>query len=559
MTSSNMKKLIFILIIQVCLMPALLYAQPKWAGKAAKSVFTLKTFKQDGSLLASGNGFFIGNEGEAVSNFSPFVGASRAVIIDASGKEMKVECITGANDLYDVARFRVSGKVSGLPVATTTITGSTAWVLPYSANKSARSQQGTIEKIDKAGDYDYYTLAMQMPENTVGCPLLNENGEAIGIMQLSVGDSNKSYAIAVQFALGLKITGLSFNEQVYKSTSVKKDLPNELEQAIVALYVSGPQMTKESYREMIDDFIRKFPTAADGYTYRAQEEVNDNLFDDADRDMQQAVKMASKKDEAHFSFAKLIFQKEIFKNDRTYSGWTLDKAIAEADEAYRINPLSSYLELKGRILFAQKKYAEAYDVYQRLTTSDLNASEMFFNASRCKEMLGDHTAQLALLDSTINRTSRPFTRETAAYLFIRAQAYEGQEKYRQAISDYNEYEQVMRSSLNGQFYYIRSQAEVKARLFQQALNDLSKAIELEPRNTLFLAEKASLEVRVNLSDAAIETAQKLIVIDSQLSDGYLFLGIAQCQKGQKTEGLRNLQKAKELGNPQADKLITKYQ
>lgn len=554
-----MKKRFFILIIQVCLMPALLWAQPKWAGKAAKSIFTLKTFKEDGSLLASGNGFFIGNEGEGVSNFSPFVGASRAVIIDASGKEMKVECITGANDLYDVARFRVSNKVSGLSVASTTSTGSTAWVLPYSANKAARSQQGTIEKIDKAGDYDYYTLAMQMPENTVGCPLLNENGEAIGIMQLSAGDTHKSYAIAVQFALGLKITGLSFNEQVYKSTLVKKDLPDELEQAIVALYVSGPQMNRETYREMINDFIRKFPTAADGYTYRAQEEVSDNLFDDADRDMQQAVKMAQKKDEAHYNYAKLIFQKEIFKSDRPYSAWSLDKAIAETDEAYRINPLSSYRELKGRILFAQKKYAEAYDVYQQLSTSDLNASEMFYNASRCKEMMGDRTAQLALLDSAVNHASRPFTRETAAYLFTRAQAYEGQEKYRQAISDYNEYEQVMRSSLNGQFYYIRSQAEVKARLFQQALNDLSKAIELEPRNTLFLAEKASLEVRVNLSDAAIETAQKLIVIDSQLSDGYLFLGIAQCQKGQKTEGLRNLQKAKELGNPQADKLITKYQ
>lgn len=554
-----MKKRFFILIIQVCLIPALLWAQPKWAGKAAKSIFTLKTFKEDGSLLASGNGFFIGNEGEGVSNFSPFVGASRAVIIDASGKEMKVECITGANDLYDVARFRVSNKVSGLSVASTTSTGSTAWVLPYSANKAARSQQGTIEKIDKAGDYDYYTLAMQMPENTVGCPLLNENGEAIGIMQLSAGDTHKSYAIAVQFALGLKITGLSFNEQVYKSTLVKKDLPDELEQAIVALYVSGPQMNRETYREIINDFIRKFPTAADGYTYRAQEEVSDNLFDDADRDMQQAVKMAQKKDEAHYNYAKLIFQKEIFKSDRPYSAWSLDKAIAETDEAYRINPLSSYRELKGRILFAQKKYAEAYDVYQQLSTSDLNASEMFYNASRCKEMMGDRTAQLALLDSAVNHASRPFTRETAAYLFTRAQAYEGQEKYRQAISDYNEYEQVMRSSLNGQFYYIRSQAEVKARLFQQALNDLSKAIELEPRNTLFLAEKASLEVRVNLSDAAIETAQKLIVIDSQLSDGYLFLGIAQCQKGQKTEGLRNLQKAKELGNPQADKLITKYQ
>ena len=116
----------------------------------------------------------------------------------------------------------------------------------------------------------------------------------------------------------------------------------------------------------------------------------------------------------------------------------------------------------------------------------------------------------------------------------------------------------MRSSLSANFYYIRSQAEVKARLYQQALNDLGKAIEMEPGNTLFTAEKASLEIRVNLTDQAMETARRLITLDGQLSDGYLFLGIAQCRKGQKDEGLRNLQKAKELGNPQADQLIEKY-
>jgi hypothetical protein len=42
------------------------------------------------------------------------------------------------------------------------------------------------------------------------------------------------------------------------------------------------------------------------------------------------------------------------------------------------------------------------------------------------------------------------------------------------------------------------------------------------------------------------------------SDGYLFLGLAQCLKGNKDEGLKNLQKAKELGDPQADELIEKY-
>ena len=82
--------------------------QPSWVKKATKSVFTLKTFAADGSLIASSNGFFTGTNGEAVSSFSPFKGASRAIIIDSQGKETEVVSILGANDIYDVARFRVA-------------------------------------------------------------------------------------------------------------------------------------------------------------------------------------------------------------------------------------------------------------------------------------------------------------------------------------------------------------------------------------------------------------------------------------------------------------------
>ena len=79
------------------------------------------------------------------------------------------------------------------------------------------------------------------------------------------------------------------------------------------------------------------------------------------------------------------------------------------------------------------------------------------------------------------------------------------------------------------------------------------------RETLYYAEKASLEVRVGLYDQAIQTAQECIQIAPDNSDGYLFLGVAQCLKGQKTEGIANLQKAKDLGDAQAQGLIEKYQ
>jgi hypothetical protein len=59
-------------------------------------------------------------------------------------------------------------------------------------------------------------------------------------------------------------------------------------------------------------------------------------------------------------------------------------------------------------------------------------------------------------------------------------------------------------------------------------------------------------------DEAIATAQECIGLDANNSDGYLFLGLAQCLKGQKADGISNLQKAKELGDPQAEGLIEKY-
>ena len=67
-----------------------------------------------------------------------------------------------------------------------------------------------------------------------------------------------------------------------------------------------------------------------------------------------------------------------------------------------------------------------------------------------------------------------------------------------------------------------------------------------------------MELRVGLYDQAVETANEIKAIEPDNSDGYLFLGLSQCMKGKKSEGLVNLQKAKELGYPQADALIEKY-
>ena len=536
------------------------YAQPSWVKKATKSVFTVKTFSQDGALIGSTNGFFVGTNGEAISNFSPFKGASRAVIIDASGKEMNVDCILGANDMYDIVKFRVNAsKTQPLAIANSIApVGSNSWLLPFRETKNIKS--GAIRKAETFQEnYAYYTVAMQTTENAVSCPLMNDAGEVLGLMQQPASERDSlSYAVSALFADSLKISGLSINDPTLKMTQIKKDLPATLTEANLFIYMANSQTDSATYVALVNDFVKKFPDAADGYMYRAQISAAALDYANAESDMQQALKKATNKDDVLFNYARMIYQKEIFQENKSYENWNLDKALSMIQEANSINPQPAYRQVEGNILFAQKKYDEAYNVFTGLTKTNMDKAEMWFAAARCREMQKDTTAMLALMDSTMATFTKPYLKQAGPYLWARANARIDAKKYRDAVNDLNDYEQLMAAQVNARFYYIRSQAEIEGRLYQQALNDLTKAVTMEPKETLYYAEKASLHIRVGQYDEAIATADESISIEPQGSDGYLFKGLAQCLKGDKKNGIPNLQKAKDLGDPQAEGLIQKY-
>ena len=552
-----MKKKILLILLGV--MPLVAMAQPSWAKKATKSVFTLKTFAEDGSLIGSSNGFFTSDKGDAVSNYTPFKGASRAVVIDASGKELPVVSIVGVNDMYDVVKFRVNGKTQPLAISSaTTPVSSQVWLLPYHEVKNVPA--GTVRKAETfQGEYEYYTVAMTMPANTVSTPLINQAGEVVGLMQQPATDKDTlSYAVSARFADSLRISGFGMNEATLLQTKIKKELPDDQKEAVLALYMASSRQDSASYVNMVEDFIRKFPKAADGYMYRAQIEASSNNFAAAEKDMETAISNSTQKDDTHYNYARMIYNKIIFQADVPYDNWTLDKALDEIRLANTLNPQPTYRQMEANILFGQKKYNEAYDIYTELANTNLKGAEVYFSAARCKEMLKDSTAMLALLDSAMNCFTKPYLKEAAPYLWARAQARLQAKKYRDAISDMNDYEELMVANINDNFYYLRHQAEVDGRLYQQALNDITRAIVMNPKETFYYAEKASLEIRVGLYDNAIATAKESITIDANDSDGYLFLGVAQCLKGNKKEGIPNLQKAKDMGNLQAEALIQKY-
>ena len=153
-----MKSKLLVLSFFLFQLPLATLQAQSWVKKTAKSVLTLKTFDANGTLLGSSGGVFIGEAGDAISSFAPFRGASSAVVIDAQGKEYPVEMLLGANDTYDVAKFRVTiKKPQGLTASKVKMTaGSPVYLLPYREMKTAVA--GQLSKSETFGQgYDYYT------------------------------------------------------------------------------------------------------------------------------------------------------------------------------------------------------------------------------------------------------------------------------------------------------------------------------------------------------------------------------------------------------------------
>lgn len=579
-----MKRLINIIVAM--LFCCMVVAQPSsWAKKAVKSLFTIKTFDANGALLGSGNGFFIGENGEAVSNCTPFIGAAKAIVIDAGGKQYDVDRIVGANEIYDVAQFHVNIKRSlPLSVATTADVESVVFILPY-AQKIAKPIESKVTKIEKVGaDYSYYTITLNALDNgavsekgngsvlngagskkenglaavnAVGSPVLNAAGEVVGMLQAAM-DGERQYAVSVKMATDFKPSPLAINDPTLRQIKIKKALPDDVEEALVALYLGTSNLDSLAVNTLIDDFITKFPTSIDGYAYRADRAFRALDFKAADDDLLAAIKMGEKKEYAHYNYAKMMFDKLVYLPEKPFDAWTLDKAKAEIDQAIAIADEPGFGKLNAQILFAQNKYDESAKVYQSLVDRGDALAENYYGMARCKAMLKDTTACLAMLDSAVATFSRPYLKEAGFYILERGKMLMDMGKYRLAVNDLNDYEQLMITHVNDNFYYLRSQAEVSGRLFKQALDDLDKALSLSPGNTLYLSEKASLQLRVGLTDDAMATAKECIKVNPDLSDGYLFLGVAQCVKGMKDEGLNNLEKAKTMGEPQAQAFIEKY-
>ena len=563
-----MKKTIW--IMTCCLVAQLASAQaPKWAEKAKKAVFSVVTYDKENKIKGTGNGFYIDAQGTALSDYTLFENAARAVVINADGKQQDVSRILGANSMYDIVKFNtpIDKKQTTLTLASQPAkVGETVYLLPYSTQKATTLQTGKVTSVDSIGNNSfYYTLEMKTGEKTVSCPIMNANGEVLGLIQKNASDeSMESYAIGASYGASLTISALSMNDGALNKIGIKKALPDTEEQALVFLYMSSEQMDKETYLSVLNDFLSQYPHSMEGYIRRANYYMSmkdTSKYPLADEDLKKAIEVSSSKEDAMFQVAKAMYSYLISQEGKEgYEEWSYDKTLELIRDAIQKNNQPLYVQLEGDILFAQGKYGEAFNCYDKVNQSSLASAATFYSASKAKQLTegSDINEVLALMDSAIVKLSKPYFGEAAPYFYERADLRAQAGKYREAVMDYNTFYDAVSGDVTAYFYFQREQAEMQCRMYQQALNDINKAVEMAPEEVDYWVEKGSVHLRVNQLDEAIAAFNKALSMNDQYAAAYRMLGYCQAMQKKNKEACANFAKAKELGDEVVDQLIEKY-
>ncbi len=547
----------FIISILLLLAPVALWAQSAAVQKAAKSVFTLTTYKADGSILSTTHGVYFSAPNEGISSFKPFVGASRATILDASGKSSEVETIIGANEMYDICRFRLS-QSNGvlLPTCQTTASGQ-VWAVEYSTKK-ADIVPLTINSSEQFLEhYNYYIINEEINEDIEGCPILTDGGELIGLVQQS-GTSYAIHSTDARYYADLNSSGLSAYDAVFQKTNIRTNLPADREQARLMLMTLTPATDSLHMVQTTSDYIAKYPEDIDGYSIMATYEAQHGNFARASSLMETAIKKVKDKQEAYYEYAKLIYNSVLYSEDDE-GKWTLDLAEENVEKAIALDNQPIYRHLLARIIFSKGDYEEALKMFEELTKSPLSNSEIYYEIAQCKNNLGESQEDVfAAIEKAVEVCPTPLTSLSAPYILARGVMLDEMEEYKRALADYNLYDSLMAYRADADFYYLKARCEVNLRQFQQAINDYSHAVILSPSQVTYLAELAALQLRVAQYEEALKACELSFYITTDYPDIYVVQGLALHQLGRDSEAREAWNKATELGDQRGEEYIEKY-
>ncbi len=173
---------------------------------ASKSVMTLYVHDSKGRVIGNGTAFLVDANGIAVTAYHVLEGAQAATVKFADGKSYRVLGVIDANPAQDIAVIRIDHK--GRPALRVNrqvpAIGAQTYVIGAPKGLEFSISQGIVNQVRKQEGLQVIQFSAPVSPGNSGSPLLNELGEAVGVVSYQLNDGqNLNFAVPSHYVWAL--------------------------------------------------------------------------------------------------------------------------------------------------------------------------------------------------------------------------------------------------------------------------------------------------------------------------------------------------------------------
>ncbi|MFK7950199.1 MAG: tetratricopeptide repeat protein [Saprospiraceae bacterium] len=226
-------------------------------------------------------------------------------------------------------------------------------------------------------------------------------------------------------------------------------------------------------------------------------------------------------------------------------------ALADLNE-FKEEESATLYDLKGLIFAEQGDYLRAETYFEQAIEADPSYDLGYLNLSLISMQEGNLKAALKYVDKVIELN--PYMNK--AY-FYRATLYKKMGESEKALK---EYDLIEKQSENNSYrlFLNRAIAQKMSGDALSALEDMNKAIALEPTNAALYKLRGNIHILLNNYIEAVQDYDKAIDLDDRFAEAYFNRGIAHVLDNNRTNACADFEKSVTLGYEVGEEQLTYF-
>ncbi len=479
-------------------------------GQAGPGVVTVIAYGADKAEILKGSALALA-EDIVVTAYHVISQAADVEGLNIKGKKIKFEGLLGVDKAHDIALLKLKGKAQALPIGSIDGLAPGARLFALGSNESGQVviAEGTFRRtVDAGAAGKVLEISMPVPEQFRGGPLLDINGQLVGM--LLVLDRG--------FKIGIPVASLVSVTRTGKIVDFKAQTPENYFETIEGNLFAGraalaldEQMTA---RVHIEKMVKLDPSNLAGHLQLAQIYAQQRDYSAAAASYRKVTSLDPSRADAYYGLGTILMKQTQYKD----AAEAFEKAAAQGYAGPEVQfDLGSARE-------AQQDWAQAAAAYERfIALGPAETGPAYHRLGFCRTNLGEYDkAVAALLEAQKLQPKELKVREALADAYAKAGQIENAESVYMGMAEMNP---VDAKTYYKQYY----QMAVAASRHDRAVIPLKKIIELDPKNETNFYFLGLSYFNIQKYDDAIAAFQQSLAIKPDYEYAWYQIGSSNFQ------------------------------